>query len=119
MLYHNKIFVPANITKRIQFILGKVIPLTYSGHAINAAQDDRYGTIDLPKAIAIESVSQVFEIETDSAGLIVKMGIRVPHDSINDLVIILSVNTQTVKTVWLNRKSDAHKSLDRNKYQAA
>jgi hypothetical protein len=43
--------------------------------------------------------------------------IRAPYDNVNDLVIVILASGK-VKTVWKNRRSDTHATLNRSLFTA-
>jgi hypothetical protein len=104
VLYHADIGFPSTVK----------LPATRI-HALQAAQDDRYGTIDLP-AVLDTQAAELIEIETDGQGRIVKALYRLPHNDRCDLLMAVLMGRRYVKTVWLNDRNDAHTSLDRLRY---
>ena len=88
--------------------------MIYSYHAIKASENDRYGKIQLPINLNVDSALLV-EMEVAN-GVMVKGVYRVPYDNQCDLIIVMLVDGK-VKTVWLNYKSDKHHTLDKSKYQ--
>ena len=109
-LYHKDIYLP-----KVE-LPGIDVVLNYTYHALDAARNDRYGTIELPETINFGLV-QLIELEVVD-GKPFKAVIRQHHDSRNDLVIVVLLNGYRVKTVWLNRKNDRHRTLDRSKYNS-
>lgn len=87
----------------------------YSEHARRAADADRHGYINLPDRLTFDT-EDVVEIEVDTHRRVVKVVARVPYDQTNDLVVVLVPQDSNVKTVWLNNRSDKHKTLRRQKY---
>lgn len=108
-LYHCDVYLPAGLKAPVYE--GE---LHYTEHAKRAAQDDRYGTIPLPKFFAAEG-AQLIEVETQ-AGFPVKQLWRRKLDKDNDLVMAITKDGR-VKTVWLNRSDDKHRTLQVDKYQ--
>ena len=93
--------------------------LDYSNHGmIEAAQDDRYGNIlNLPRSLDT-SKAQVIEVET-SGNKTTKVLYRIPYDDLHDFTYGCNARkTSSVKTVWLNRNDDLHRTLDTSKYNA-
>jgi hypothetical protein len=109
MLYHCELGFPKNIPNNFGTIL-----LDYSRHALEASQNDRYGTIRLPRTLDTEK-AKLIEIEVIK-GQLTKAVYRCEHCNKFDIVIVVIPNARKVKTVWLNRKIDKHKTLNRNKY---
>lgn len=112
-LWHKDIRIPAEAYQQIKAQPVDVV-LSYTFHALEASQTDRYGKIELPATINW-SDAEVVEIEV-VAGKVFKVVARLHHDSKNDLVIVVLLNGYKVKTVWLNRKNDKHRTLDISKY---
>lgn len=111
-LYHVDVYMPEWFTSPIW--VGNV---THSRHAINAAQTDRYGVIDLPNKIDY-TYGTIIEVETEFLNgdeQVIKQVWRIPYDDVRDLIIVVTT-TGLVKTVWFNLKNDKHKTLNRSKY---
>lgn len=90
--------------------------LNYSNHAIKAANSDRYGKINLPKILNTKNDNvTLIELETKN-GRPFKGVYRMPHCQKYDIVIVVLYETRLVKTVWLNSRTDAHKTLGASKY---
>ena len=109
-LYHADLGIPQNAqTQHGQMLLD------YSPHALDAALDDRYGNIvNLPKSLDT-SKAQVIEVEMQGAKT-TKVVYRIPYNEEYDLVMVLVPDRRFVKTVWLNKNSDLHNTLDVSKY---
>ena len=111
-LYHKDIGFP-----NIKLPEGTYELKKYSQHALRAAKDDRYGIAkELPKSIDIAQVDLVeIQVENNS---VVKAVVRADYNAELDLVIVFMPQAYDnfVKTVWLNEKSDQHKTLQRWKY---
>lgn len=95
-----------------------VIDLNYSNHALQAANNDRYGNIDLPDSVDTNK-AKLIELEVVNNRYLSKIVYRMEYDSEYDICIVIIPERWFVKTVWLNRKSDKHRTLDRSKYQLA
>ncbi len=109
MLYHFSIGFPENVIK-----LSGIFKLAYSYHAIRASENDRYGKIQLPTTLNVDTALLV-EMEVLN-GVMVKGVYRVPYNNQCDLIIVMLADGK-VKTVWLNYNSDKHYTLDKSKYQ--
>ena len=89
-----------------------------SNHALEQQKEDRYGSFTLPLNY-IASAWDVFEVETVN-GILTKVLARQrnPHKNGFDTVVCFAVDCvndmkrATVKTNWLNRSNDNHKTLD-------
>lgn len=109
-LYHTNLGLPVKADK---LKIGE-IKLEYSIHAKQAALNDKYGQIKLPEVLNTNK-SECIEVEI-LCGRINKLVFRTNYTNCLDLIIVLG-SSGTVKTVWLNLKTDTHKTLDRTKYQ--
>ena len=111
-LYHSELGIPPDAkTQHGSFLL------TYSQHALQEAQNDRYGNgniINLPKYLDT-SQAQVIEVEM-TGNKTTKVLYRIPYDEDHDLVMAVIPDRGFVKTVWLNENKDLHKTLDHSKY---
>lgn len=115
MLYHAEVKWPKRIKNLLPF---GVRELRYSGHALSASQDDRYGQMELPQQVNMADV-YVFEAEEIRRGQLTKVVFRVEYNERLDMVVaaIPERGGLFVKTVWFNERRDNHKTLDRSKYQ--
>lgn len=108
-LYHFELGIPKTAKTKIGNI-----PLKYSNHAKNAAQDDRNGQITLPVRLDTNS-AQVIEVEMCGTET-VKVVYRVPYNKDFDLVLVVMPRDGFTKTVWLNSNKDLHKTLQAHRY---
>lgn len=110
-LYHYQVFMP-----KLNMPTG-IIELDYSGHALRESKKDRYGHIKLPQIINTDKNNVTpIEVETEDDGTVNKVVYRLPLDNTRDLCVVVLVATGRVKTVWVNLKSDQHKTLDARRY---
>jgi hypothetical protein len=111
-LYHRDIRLPDNFR-----LPARIIRLAWTKHALRALTNDRYGFI--PKFDHVDlSTKEVIEVGM-TGRRVEKVVIRGDLDSINDLIYVLipkGMDAWIVKTVWINRKNDSHKTLDRSRY---
>lgn len=107
-LYHKDVYMP-----EISFEIADK-KLNYSSHAIEQSRYDRYGEFSLPVSIKPQ-FKELIELEV-RGGVPYKGLFRLHYNS--QFVICLAVifESLVVKTVWLNRKSDNHRTLDRSLY---
>lgn len=110
-LYHSQIGIPESV--KAQLPQGK-LEVRYSFHAQESRFSDRYGYIPEIKIIDTEA-AKVIEVETEM-GRVEKVVYRTSLDDKLDICIVVLVNKHLVKTTWINRKSDTHKTLDASKY---
>lgn len=108
MLFHTEIGLP----KWFKAPTGTVTP-RYGDHSRFEAQTDRYGKIALPKTIDLAKF-KVIEVGTEGQR-ITKILFRGTLDATRDICIVLTPDC-FVKTVWVNLKTDLHRTLDRSKY---
>lgn len=109
MKYHTDIYMPEE-AKRLEFAM----LLRYSQHAREAASDDRYGKIDLPKVFDSRKATLIEAVI--ESGRVVKALYRMDYDNLHDLCMVIAMRGDQVLTVWLNRKDDEHRTLDRSQY---
>ena len=108
-LYHRNIFLPVQ--------LGFAAFVRYSPHAIEAASNDRYGALTLPRVVSTQE-AEVIELEVVN-GKVEKAVFRMKHDEHRDICLVVLLGSCVVKTVWCNVRTDDHKSLDTSKYMSA
>lgn len=109
-LYHADIKLPDGFA-----LPARRVNLRWSNHADFARTDDRYGVIPKFESLPL----QAFEvIEVGVTGRKVeKVVVRGHFNADLDVVFVLIPGgTWFVKTVWINRRNDTHKTLDRSKY---
>ena len=113
-LYHSQLGLP----KAVEYFFGRKYRLTYSHHAKLSCINDRYGIISKPPFVVEVTRANIIEVETNPAGLITKIVIRIGYDSRFDIAIALlpDFDVATVKSCWLNERNDIHFTLDKNKY---
>ena len=110
-LYHYQVGFPKGLTFR------PCLGLVPSEHAQISRYTDQYGVITLPKAF-LPAQAKVIEVETDEVGRVVKILARQPHDPKHDVVYAFMPDTKVLKTAWLQDKNDAHRTLQRWKYDS-
>lgn len=110
VLYHKDVFAPAPL-----FRSPGVLRVKYGTHAVNAAEQDRYGDLSryLTPYIDMDE-AEIVEVEVTD-GRITKRVVRVPIRNELDIVLVIAADG-FVRTVWGNKYSDAHRTLDRSKY---
>lgn len=95
-----------------QVRLPLAITLHPTKHAIQAAQTDRYGRIEIPEYISTEGV-QLVEIEMKD-DRIMKVVLRKSYSAEFDVVFVV-VDHGILLTCWLNCKSDTHRTLNKSR----
>jgi len=111
-LYHFEIGLPKGFR-----LPDYVVALVWTRHAQQASRNDRYRDIPQWKALNLASCETI-EVEVTNKR-VDKVVVRTSLDSTNDVVYVLipkGSQPWVVKTVWINRQSDTHKTLDRSKY---
>lgn len=109
-LYHFEVYLPEQC--KVPAYEGK---LKYSLHARKEAASDRYGTIDLPDVFKAAN-AQLIEVEFDiRRNRIIKQVWRQPLDESRDLVLVIQPDG-FVRTVWVNLRSDVHRTLNPSRY---
>jgi len=113
-LFHKELGLPPEVDK----LEGRTFNLRYSRHAQTACVSDRYGIIKPPMLLPVRR-DQIVEAELFN-GWVLKATVRIPYNAVYDLVLVIMperYGEAFVKTCWLNRKDDTHRTLDRSKYQ--
>lgn len=101
--YNKAVYMPTVTFRDIETVL------RYWPHALEQAEQDRYGVIELPDTINLSRVELV-EMEVVN-NKIYKVVVRSHYNTQLDLVHVILLETMSVKTVWLNRKNDRHHTL--------
>lgn len=94
--------------------------LAWSKHAERARETDRHGIIPKTKTVDLTG-TKIIEVETDdSTGKVSKVVFRKNHNRDLDIVYVCipipAKNVWFVKTVWFNRATDNHRTLDLSRY---
>lgn len=107
-LYHRDIGFPCTV------ILPRgVFRLRYTQHALRECNRDRYGAFEPPDTLDVTAGTPI-EIELCN-GRVVKAVYRAQFDDEFDVVLVINPDG-LVRTAWLNRRDDHHRTLDRAKY---
>ena len=104
-LFHRDIGFPEGVE---QPAIGLI--LAYSRHAEDKAFT--CGVANLPPYLP--EIFDVVEVEVIN-GRVSKWVVRMPWTATSDLVLVI-VPDGWVKTVWVNRTTDLHATLDRSRY---
>lgn len=110
-LYHTDKGIPEAILSKLPT---QKFQVRYSYHAQEARMTDRYGVAPELKVIDPQACS-IIEVETIE-GRIEKVVYRTSATTDLDICLAVLINKALVKTVWMNRKNDTHKTLDLSKY---
>lgn len=111
-LYHSEIRLPDGFRSP-----GQRVELSWTRHADSERTKDRYAEIPKFRSLTLKRF-KVIEVGM-IAGKVSKIVFRGRLDDTNDVVIVLIPNGNrpwTVKTCWINKANDSHKTLDRSKY---
>ncbi len=95
--------------------------LVYGNHAKESSKHDRYGNLFplLPNCIHTNNCQLIeMEVENDQ---IQKLVYRTSLTEVLDIVLVVSPSLHSsgvwfVRTVWANKKTDTHRTLDLRKY---
>ena len=111
MLYHRDVNLPPQLKK----LKKQIIPdLAYSYHAQNQAYNKG---IILPDKLEY-SGHNIIEAEIIDS-IVYKLVVRVEYEHNSDYdicLVIINNNGILIKTLWLNNKTDTHKTLDKSNY---
>jgi hypothetical protein len=115
--YHKDVFLPPSLLAAVATLDFSL--LHYSRHARLAALEDCVQVHELPRSLALSDWT-VVKVET-IAGRVSGLLIRRPRTADPRLHIVLAIAApdMVVRTVWINRASDNHRTLDRKKYVPA
>lgn len=109
-LYHADIRLPDGFSKPTG-----IVRLKWTYHADNARTDDRYATIPKFSVATLDNLD-VIEVGVED-GRVVKILFRGQMDANHDVcMVLIPGKVWTVKTVWINERTDSHKTLDRSRY---
>jgi len=95
--------------------------LHYTQHAKREFIADKLGVTNTAPRFIHFSRGHAVEATLDENNAVVKLVVRVGYDKFRDLVLVLcgfsfEISSRFVKTVWTNRVSDGHSTLNRNVY---
>jgi hypothetical protein len=111
-LYHSEIRLPTGFVAPTQRV-----ELSWTRHADSERTKDRYAEIPKYKGLSLKRFA-VIEVGM-TGNTVSKIVFRGRMDDTNDVVIVLIPNGArpwTVKTVWCNKRTDIHTTLDKSKY---
>jgi hypothetical protein len=111
LLFHKDIYIPDHAKKPLHE--GSLRYGTHATHVASGGGD--YGVIELPKEFASKG-AVLIEVElNERTGAVEKQVWRQPFDAEWDICFPM-IKDGFIKTVWLNRRTDTHKTLDRKKF---
>lgn len=106
-----EVFMPMPILRLVPTGTINLIP---TRHALQASENDRYGAFELPTYVNMNHVD-IFEVEIDEHQQLQKFVIREKYDDEFDISVVITKDRR-IKTAWLNRSTDIHRTLDKRKY---
>ena len=125
-LYHADLFIPDWFTMPTERAM-----LSYTRHALYATNNDRYGAIPVFESIPLCQFTLI-ELgvkngKPNQFGItakreVSKIVVRGKFDEDRDVVFVLIPEGEgryTVKTVWMNMRTDTHNTLNKNRYAVA
>ena len=109
-LYHADVRLPVGFIAPT----GRVA-LKWTRHAEQALDNDRYGNIPKFNTATLDNL-KVIEVGVEN-NRVMKILFRGSIDADRDLcMVLIPGKTWIVKTVWVNLRTDAHRTLDRSRY---
>ena len=112
-LYHVDIGIPAWAESALG---GLACLLNYTNHARRAMADDGLTMEDMPVAYQ-PGMGNIIEVETcEKRRVVTKFVTRIPLNEEDDIVLVVATDSRAVKTVWVNKRTDTHKTLRRDRY---
>jgi len=133
MLYHNEVYMPANVLAVAKGKMGGMNAVRLSRHIIdwlegtsgeNALREKKHSFTkqELMEAIRVirDTAPNPFEVEVVN-GEVVKFCVRQPLNDDLDITVVIGIDKNSsvmyvVKTAWVNRNDDIHSTLDSSKY---
>lgn len=126
-LYHSEVFMPSNLVLAAKKLMKNAHRARFSRHVqewlTGIADEDwlrrykhRYSAADLKNALLsiTRTLPDPFEIGVEN-GEVIKYAVRVHLTEDTDISIVHD-KFGVVRTAWLNRVDDIHKTLDTSKY---
>lgn len=112
-LYHKDIRLPDNF----RGLPPTNVNLKWTRHATEARTNDRYGYVPAWENINLRE-AEVIEVGM-SSGYLVHLLLRLPYDGRKDILMAVKPIARkpwVVKTVWLNKVNDKHRTLNKSNY---
>src|SRR5579872_2594321 len=113
--YNKAVYMPKD--RLLQFA-EKSFDLVWGLHAVSESLSDKYGKI-MQFTKLKTTIHNIVELSLNEVLEVSKLLVRVRYSGTHDVcyVVIPEGNKAFVKTCWLCRKDDTHKTLDRSQYQ--
>lgn len=131
MLYHNEVYMPANVLAIAKGKMAGMNAVKLSHHIIdwlegtsgeNSLREKKhsYTRQELMEAIRVirDTTPNPFEVEVQN-GEVVKFCVRTELDDERDITVVIAMTKDGwhfIKTAWVNNKEDVHRTLDTSKY---
>lgn len=126
-LYHNEVYMPQDYIDDAQLMMRKAVRAKPSRHVIDwlngTGSDNRlrlkkhnYSMRDLKEVLLriTRLRPDPFEIGVEDEEVI-KYAVRVHLNDEDDMTVVIDKNNN-IRTAWLNRRDDVHRTLDTTKY---
>jgi hypothetical protein len=113
-VYHRDIYLPPALVAAVQ--RHDFAMLRYGKHATAAALDDCVPPRELPRSLLLADW-RLIHVETTAdrpSGILVRRPMQC--DPRLHVVLAIGVPDMLVRTVWVNRANDHHRTLDRARY---
>lgn len=115
--FHRDIYLPASLVAQVAAV--NYSRLTYTRHSLTAALEDGIQAHELPHSLSFPEWLLV-AVETwhgRPSGVLLRRPLAATPS--RHLVLAVSIPDCRVKTVWVNRAHDNHRTLDRSRYVPA
>jgi hypothetical protein len=112
-LYHKDIRLPPHF----RGLPAATVQVKWTRHAEDARSNDRYGYIPKHERLNLRE-AETIEVGIED-GRLVHLLLRMPYDGKRDILFALrpvAGKPWVIKTVWLNRTNDRHKTLNKSRY---
>lgn len=120
--YHVDVYWEDKFTRRIKNFLNNDYKLDFSHHTIKQQSNTQRRNYDVHKlTIDLIRNGKIIEVTFDETNFFVKTLVRITEiDSDDDWCVVIqqkkAEKTFFIKTIWINKKSDPHYTLDKDKY---
>lgn len=116
-LYHKDIYMP-KFLRNISFTEIKIDCISYHAYGEYIKEVDKFNIKFLIPATVEVNSNNIIEAEIFD-GVVEKLVIRNYLTDLLDLVLVICKNNHkgvVLKTLWINKNDDTHKTLDKSKY---
>lgn len=116
-VFHRDVFMPEVISTALK---GRWLTLSYGWHAQQEMLDKYCVINNPPNKIKVENPVEVTVEALAGKKQITKLVVRQKYNSELDIVLVIkpefALGRGFVKTVWINKATDLHKTLDKSKF---